>query len=262
MFDKSLACSIVHSLAALVEVGVADCRLSSLPSCCFSSPSRGSPGCFASSQASCGRFSLCWWCRGSGRSASVGTQAKPGPNVSCWGRPFSRRWCFAFLAAGESTGLVILFRVLLRDKQCMFSRGFWCVDGLVVVVLFVVFVLQYVVPRSSAGWCRNVFFFVILVVGILGFVIFYVFLYGIPKRRRWAGLSARTSLGQCPTCCHPLPLPALSQCDLVSGKGCRQPLTLVMDFVWRIELPGIPGVFWCIQPDGWIMSLVSWCVSL
>ena len=37
MFDKSLACSIVHSLAALVEVGVADCRLSSLPSCCFSS---------------------------------------------------------------------------------------------------------------------------------------------------------------------------------------------------------------------------------
>ena len=70
-----------------------------------------------------------------------------------------------------------------------------------------------------------------LVVGILGFVIFYVFLYGIPKRRSWAGLSARTSLGQCPKCCHPLPLPALSQCDLVFGKPCRQPSTLVMDFV-------------------------------
>ena len=160
MFDKSLACSIVHNLAALVEVGVAACRLSSLPSCCFSSPSHGSPGCFASSRASCGRFSLCWWCRGSGRSAAVGTQAKPGPNVSCWGRPLSRRWCFTFLAAGESTGLVILFRVLLRDKQGMFSRGFWCVEGLVVVILFVVFVLQYVSPRSSVRWCRNVFFFV------------------------------------------------------------------------------------------------------
>ena len=91
---------------------------------------------------------------------------------------------------------MIWVRVLLRDKQRMFARGFWCVKGLVVLVVFVVFVLQYVAPRSSAGRCRNVFFLVILVVGILGFLIFYVFLYGIPKGSSWAGLSARTSLGQ------------------------------------------------------------------
>ena len=88
---------------------------------------------------------------------------------------------------------MIWVRVLLRDKQRIFSRGFWCVKGLVVLV---VFVLQYVALRSSAGWCRNVFFLVILVVGILGFLIFYVFLYGIPKGSSWAGLSGRTSLGQ------------------------------------------------------------------
>ena len=261
MFDKSLACSIVHSLAALVEVGVADCRLSSLPSCCFSSPSRGSPGCFASSWASCGLFSLRWWCRGSGRSAAVGTQAKPGLNVSCWGRPFSRRWCFAFLAAGESTRLVILFRVLLRDKQCMFSRGFWCWRArgrrplrrfrspirCAAIVCRLVQECLLCHPRCRDTRVRH----------LLRFLVWH------PKTSQLGRLVCQNFFGsECPKCCHPLPLPALSQCDLVSRKRCRQPSTLVMDFVRRIELPGIPGVFWRIQPDGWIMSLASWCVSL
>ena len=84
---------------------------------------------------------------------------------------------------------MIWVRVLLRDEQGMFPRGFWCVKGLF-------FVLQYVAPGSSAGWSGNGLFFVIVLIGILGFVVIDGFLYSIPKGSSWARLSRRTSLGE------------------------------------------------------------------
>ena len=91
---------------------------------------------------------------------------------------------------------MVFLRVWLGNKQGMLSGRFRCIERLVVFVIFVLFVVQYGRALSSLGWWTNLFFCVILVVPILRFVIFCIVFYHIPKRRRWARLSAGGSLRQ------------------------------------------------------------------
>ena len=104
MFAKSLACCTLGTLATLIKIDVAGGWLSPFGSWASWSASRCCSGLSRSSCPRCRLFSVCGWRRRCTRGAGVGTEAEPGPNVTCGRGSLLARRAFPFSALERVPG--------------------------------------------------------------------------------------------------------------------------------------------------------------